>query len=135
MLLKKKAKLLNSVPTQGLKIPFFTLAHLFYRSVHSTVPRNGAVCLEKVVVSRPCTNPDVTLLPTRFNWRLRASSRVKKEEKRENSSYMKRLRPVDMGADVGKPFYNAIKPYSTKYVAFFCILGHSLSSLSLSLDF
>lgn len=113
-----------------LNIPFLhsgTLAHLFYRSVHSTVPRNGAVCLDKAVVSLPHTNPD-TLLPTRFNWRLRAPSRVKKDEKKENSSYLKRLRPADTGSDVGKPFYSAIKPYSVKYVAFLCILDHSLST-------
>jgi hypothetical protein len=99
------------------------------------VPRNGAVCLDKVVVSRPYTNQD-TLLPTRFNWRLRAPSRVKKdEEKKEGSSFLKRLRPVDMGTDVGKPFYNAIQQYSVKYVALLLYLGPFFIYLSFSLDF
>ena len=92
--------------------------------MHCTAPRNGAVCLDKVVVSRSYTNQ----VPTRFNWRLRAPSRVKKDVKRENSSYLKRLRPIDMGSDVGKPFHTAIKPYSVKYVAFLLYLGHTLTT-------
>ena len=48
---------------------------------------------------------------------------------------MKRLRPVDMGTDVGKPFYNAIQHYSVKYVAFFLYLGSFFIELSMSLDF
>ena len=107
----------------------FTLAHLLYRSVHAAAPRNGAAaCLDKAVFSlprqQPYANQDI-VLPTRFNWRLRAPSRVKKDEKQdgESSSYTKRLRPVVTGADVGKPFYNAIQQYSEKYVAFLSCLG------------
>lgn len=100
----------------------FTLAHLLYRSLHTAAPRNGAICLDKVVVSlqqQPYMNQD-TVLSTRFNWRLRTPSRVKTDEKKdgETSSYLKRLRPPAMGADVGKPFYNAIQQYSEKYIAF-----------------
>ena len=98
------------------------------------MPRHGAVCLDKVVASRPYTNQE-TILPTRFNWRLRAPSRVKKAGKRESSSYLKRLRPVDMGMDVGKPFYNAIQQYSVKYVTFLLYLGPFFIDLSFSLDF
>ena len=99
------------------------------------MPRNGAACLDKVVVSRPHANQDT--LPARFNWRLRAPSRIKKNEKKdgEGSGYMKRLRPVDMGTDVGKPFYNAIQHYSAKYVAFLLCLGPFFIVLSFSLDF
>lgn len=113
----------------------FTLAHLFHRSVHSTVPRNGAVCLDRVVTSRSYANQDT--LPTRFNWRLRAPSRIKKDEKKkgERSSFVKRLRPVDMGTDVGKPFYNAIQHYSVKYVAFLLCFAPFFIELSFSLDF
>ena len=98
------------------------------------MPRNGAACLDKVVVSRPHTSQD-TLLPTRFNWRLRAPSRVKKDGKKENSSYLKRLRPVDVGADVGKPFHSAMQQYSVKYVRVLLYLGSFFTVLSLSLDF
>lgn len=104
------------------------------------MPRNGAACLDKVVVSRPYANQDT--LPTRFNWRLRAPSRIKKNEKKdkerkdgEGSGFTKRLRPVDMGTDVGKPFYNAIQHYSAKYVAFLLCLGPFFIELSFSLDF
>ena len=100
------------------------------------MPRNGAVCLDKAVVSRPYTNQDTLLPTTRFNWRLRAPSRVKKDEKKkESSSFLKRLRPVDMGTGVGKPFYNAIQQYSVKYVAFLLYLGPLFIYLSSSLDF
>ena len=55
----------------------FTMAHLFYRSVHSTMPRNAAICLDKVIGSRPYMNQD-SPPAARFNWRLRAPSRFKK---------------------------------------------------------
>jgi hypothetical protein len=101
---------------------FPTLAHLFYRSVHSTAPRSAATCLERVVIlprQEPYANQD-TVPQTRFNWRLRAPSRVKKDDKKEgeSSGYLKRLRPVVSGADVGKRSFNAIQRYSEKYVAF-----------------
>ena len=67
MLLRIVKKLKFCFPTQGFITRSFTLAHLFYRSVHSTVPRNGATCLDKVVGSRPYTNQDTP--PARFIFR------------------------------------------------------------------
>ena len=102
------------------RILSFILAYLFYRSVHSAAPRNTPVCIDKVAVSLPRQQSYVNQDTSRFNWRLRASSRVKQDGKKdgETSSYQKRLRPVIMGVDVGKPFYNAIQQYSEKYVGF-----------------
>ncbi|KAF8154087.1 P-loop containing nucleoside triphosphate hydrolase protein [Crassisporium funariophilum] len=56
-------------------------------------------------------------LSTRFNWRFRASSRIKKTEKEagESSSYKRRVRPPNVGADKGKPFFKAIENYSEKF--------------------
>lgn len=92
--------------------------------------RNGAICLAKTAVSRPQPQPYVNHYSTRFNWRLRAPSRVKidKEKDGENSSYQKRLHPVVIGADVAKPFFNAVQQYSEKYVSF-RILDHFFLSL------
>jgi hypothetical protein len=107
----------------------FTLAHLLYRSLHGAAPRNGAACLDKVMVSLPrqqsYTNQD-TVLPARFNWRLRALSRITRDEKKNEKgfSYLKRLRPISTGADLGKPFYDAIGQYSEKYVASLSCLGY-----------
>lgn len=84
-----------------------------YKSLHSAAPRNAAICIDKILVSQPYDT-------TRFNWRLRAPSRIKNVEKKDEQrpSYKKRLRPVAMGADVGKPFFKAIQQYSEKYVNF-----------------
>jgi len=104
---------------------FFTLAQLYYRSLQNATARNGAICINKIVVSRHrqqmyTTATQDTLPSTRFDWRLRASSRVKKDEKEdgENSGYQKRLRPMVTDMGVGKPFFNAIRQYSEKYVGF-----------------
>ena len=48
---------------------------------------------------------------------------------------MKRLRPVDIGTDVGKPFYNAIQQYSVKYVAFLLYHGPFFIDLSFFIRF
>jgi hypothetical protein len=114
----------------------FTLAHLFYRSVHSSVPRNGPICLDKVESSQPYTNHDSP--PTRFDWRFRAPSRVKngvkKDEKREISGYIKRLRP-DISMHDTQHFHNAIQHYSMKYVVFLLYPGPFFIDLSFLLDF
>ena len=97
--------------------------------MHSAVPRNGAACLDRVVVPllrhQSYANQD-TDPPARFDWRLRALSRATKDEKKyeKSSGYLRRLRPINMGADLGKPFFDAIRQYSEKYVAFLSCRGY-----------